>query len=124
MNNQREIYEALLDGEKIHSIHKGKGYLHLIGGVLFNDLGNVREESFTYPSHWQVYEEPAKWCVNIPEGGVLCWVKNRTDRSFNAIPHVIYSISATCYIGYELWNFATPLTKQEIQTFIENAPED
>jgi len=51
--------------------------------------------------------EPAKWYENIPPvGGVLCWCKDYYTAS------------------YKHWIYAEPLTKAEIQSFMDNAPED
>ncbi len=126
MKNQREIYEVLLAGETLINAAKFTVRLKDNGDLEYAEdriYGNVFNAVFKYVEDWQIYKEP-KWYENIPDGGVLCWVKNREDRSFYANPHTIRTFSGSHYIGYELWLFAKPLTKQEIQVFIDNAPEE
>lgn len=52
---------------------------------------------------------PAKWYDNIPDSGVLCWLGTGEVKSLT---------SETYFAG------AIPLTKQEIQKFHDNAPEN
>ena len=118
MKNQREIYEALLAGETLiqdfHGIH-----IKLKDGYLYNVRQEVRDDwSFNSPIDWEIYKEPAKWYENIPEGGVLCWYKNGISVIYNSTAITLYATE-----GCALSN-ATPLTKQEIQGFMDNAPEN
>jgi hypothetical protein len=62
-----------------------------------------------------------KWYENIPEGGVLCfcWDKYESDKCVDRVT----AYSDGWFVGGESWKEATPLTKQEIQVFMDNAPE-
>ena len=133
MKNQREIYQALLAGETLinktlftvkmnkegmleSSKDESKGYT-----ALFNTL-------FDNPSKWQIYKEP-KWHKNIPDGGVLCWVRHHPNDHYWPYPVVVIGFNNSTnrpYTTYEKgnWYEAKPLTKQEIQVFMDNAPED
>lgn len=65
--------------------------------------------------------EKIKWYENIPEGGVLCWVSNNQD--ITAITHTFMDVKkyGNCNKTYLE---AEPLTKQEIQVFMDNTPEN
>ena len=108
MNNQREIYEALLAGETL--IHEGGMKAKLINGRFISSDYYLSQPYFYTTDNWQIYKEP-KWYENIPEGGVLCW--------YNKYICVIY-IADQLAAKHKY----TPLTKQEIQVFMDNAPED
>jgi len=122
MKDQREIYEALLAGETLIKKHlftvkmKEEGMLESSQDeskgcrALFNTI-------FADPEKWKVFKVD-KWYENIPDGGVLCWVNN------GHVETIIKYKNFGFINDYE--NFredATPLTKQEIQVFMENAPE-
>ena len=62
--NQREIYQALLDGKKVIScnendITEGR-YVYLNGRVYYSD-GDIAHLSFCYPHEWSLYEEPRQY---------------------------------------------------------------
>ena len=64
-----------------------------------------------------------KWYENIPDGGVLCWVKDEDGEPFFRI-NVIFERNGDFYKSKHLaYHYAKPLTKQEIQVFMDNAPE-
>ena len=121
MNNKGEIFKALNDGYKIYSINRGKGFVHLVDDVLVNHEGLIRDLDFRAPSEWQIYKEP-KWYENIPDGGVLCWADEVRD-----MPALIIRYSNAEKVFVSGWGArysrSTPLTKQEIQVFMDNAPE-
>ena len=132
MENQREIYEALLAGETL--IHaKGFKLIMLENGVMVDAKTLLRKEQhFTWPEDWQIYTIP-KWYENIPDGGVLCVCG--TSESIRLIESfVLKCISPDSaavpifrtkdYDGGDWWYLCRPATKQEIQVFMENAPED
>ena len=122
MKNQREIYEALLAGEKLDN---GDFWCYLNeNGILVDDEASPIHMPFDVPHEWQIYKEP-KWYENIPDGGVLCWCKDgESDKEVTDI--VTEQGSANGYFTPNLkhWIYATPLTLQEIQVFMDNAPED
>ena len=130
MNNQREIYEALLAGETLTS--EGVD-VFFKNGELRTSEGIRCTYTFVYPEDWQIYKEPAKWYENIPDGGVLCVCG--TSESIRLIESfVLKCISPDSaavpifrtkdYDGGDWWYLCRPATKQEIQVFMENAPED
>lgn len=108
MNNQREIYEALLAGE---TLVNNDGH-----EVKFSDDNNLTTmgslTSFFVPKNWQIYKEP-KWYDNIPKGGVLC-------LGYGNITAVYHKPSSASPFEPDA---LTPLTKQEIQVFMDNAPK-
>ena len=67
-----------------------------------------------------VEPEPAKWCENIPDGGVLCWCWD--GSIINKFVDNITKYNGN-YQGGESWLNAKPLTKKEIQVFMDNASE-
>jgi len=109
MNNQREIYKALLAGETLIS-DNGTICTLSVAGITKDSLDNPSYQSFIKPLEWQIHKEP-KWYENIPDGGVLCW--------YAGLIVVIYS-----KLGSRDVAIANPLTRQEIQVLIDNAPED
>ena len=123
MKNQREIYEALLAGETL--IDESNNSARLNGlGELINRINRNAPDNFLFPNQWQIYKEK-KWYENIPDGGVLCWCKDgESDKEVTDI--VTEQGSANGYFTPNLkhWIYATPLTLQEIQAFMDNAPED
>lgn len=123
MKNYEAILDALKAGETLISVKLLKVKLE-DGELRQTDKPKnfIPAPNFENPNVWQIYKEP-KWFENIPNGGVLCWVKNRIDRDYNANPQTIRSFIGGQYIGWEVWKFAVPLTKQEIQVFMDNAPE-
>ena len=117
MKNQREIYEALLAGETLIDTD-GRIVSFNPNGMLMN-IGEKAGYSFNEPHKWQIYKEP-KWYENIPDGGVLCWC---SDEGIVKFVDNITRFNGN-YQGGSAWSKATPLTKQEIQVFMDNAPED
>jgi len=117
MNNKGEIYKALIDGETM------KAFLHsvkLVENVLIDtDSGRISNQAFEVPSNWQIYKEP-KWYENIPEGGVLCLCNDGLMVQIKWHEDgVLYKMAGNTYT----LDFVKPLTKQEIQVFMDNAPE-
>lgn len=121
MNNQGEIYKALVEG-KIMECKVADLRVHLVEGVLLNEKHKgIEVQAFSCPSNWSIYTKP-KWYENIPIGGVLCKYKNGSTYETVAI------------FGYKEGMFRfrkktggfdeemIPLTKAEIQEFADNAP--
>lgn len=123
MNNQKEIYEALLAGETLIEDNGDKAVL--LNGNLYDPSHNMFiSRSFMAFRSWQIYKEPV-WYENIPEGGVLCWIGDY-GKIIKDLPVTITKHSCsgfTSVIGTN-WVKAQPLTKQEIKVFMDNAPED
>lgn len=127
MKNQREIYEVLLAGETLINTGNGKK-IHFNVNSLITDMRGVSVfETFSSPQYWEIHT-PAKWYENIPEGGVLCWVWDNREAS-KSITGII-SIQFPNEAGFKFishdcnWINAIPLTKQEIQAFMDNAPNE
>jgi len=119
MKNQRVIYEALLAGETL--TRKETGYDHKVklnenGFVIWADAGTAAIKTFDDYGFWQIYKEP-KWYENIPDGGVLCWQDYR-DGERGLHPVIVRSETDM----HDNSNYS-PLTKQEIQVFMDNIPE-
>jgi len=124
MKNQADIYTALLAGETLISMNNITIKLDEDGDVKSNNMWV--NGGFSVPKNWGIYKEK-KWYENIPDGGVLCWA----------------DVCVVIIVGYEADKYpckyqvkdaedatitrwtahAEPLTKQEIQVFIDNAPE-
>jgi len=130
MKNQREIYEALLVGETL--IRKETGYDHKVkfnesGFIIWADAGTAAIETFDDYGFWQIHKEP-KWYENIPDGGVLCWgdvcvviiIRYEADKY-----PCKYQVKDAEDETITRWTaHAVPLTEQEIQMFMDNAPEE
>jgi len=117
MKNQREIYEALLAGEKVNCLDWGaEEYIVFKNDRIEDENGKRYTPEFDCFNDWQIYKEP-KWYENIPDDGVLCWFGEEVYKSICIVFPVIPN---------EDFNSANykPLTKQEIQVFLSNAPED
>ena len=123
MNNQREIYKALLAGETLVHV-KGHSVTMDAGGSLIAPDGVGYEPHFFKVEEWEIYKEP-EWCENIPDGGVLCWCKDgESDKE--VVDIVVEQGSNNGYYtpNFKHWIYAAPLTKKEIQAFMDNAPEN
>jgi len=122
MKNQRVIYEALLAGEVLTS--EGVD-VFFKNGELRTSEGGRCTYTFVYPEDWQIYKEP-KWYENIPEGSFIpCKVwDNKKDVRYAFVAGItdykdfFYKTSAG-----GAWKNAERLTKQEIQIYLDNAPE-
>jgi len=128
MKNQREIYEALLAGETLIGLLSGARYkLADDNLVCISDGRKERssDNSFVAKENYEIYTKP-EWFENIPDGGVLCWVKNNQQCGYRSLPEIIDMCSDGCYrsVSGQYWNYSAPLTKQEIQVFMDNAPEE
>ena len=88
-------------------------------GSLVNEGGVATNESFKLPEDWEPYTEP-EWYENIPEKGILCYVSD------NEIPFLIKLVcrykDPKFITETAEWRKAIPLTKQELQEFLDNAP--
>lgn len=76
---------------------------------------------------YRVKPEPEpKWYENIPESGVLCWVSDvDPNPSRNNQLDIIISKQDDCFttkteFPYQ-WNYANPLTPDEIKQFLKAA---
>lgn len=111
MKNQREIYEALLAGETLYDEHSNRVKLD-DEGRLIAIKGFVESEIFTYPQQWKIYTKP-KWYENIPDGGVLYWNKYGLAESTSMN-------NSRTHVDVSQLSSHRPLTKQEIQVFMDN----
>ena len=122
MNNQREIYEALLAGEALASPYFTVK-INENGDLVHNEKNQSINLSFDAPQDWQIYKEP-KWYENIPEGGVLCMCSG-VISSFPGIINRYEKENASPYVADSgHYKEVTPLTKQEIEIYLKNAPEE
>jgi len=123
MKNQKECYEALSAGETLVNSNGNLAKLNKVGDLVSVEPYEYLLEAFDNSGDWQIYKEP-KWYENIPDGGVLCWVKGlgrptiiTTIDKYEPIEECPFS-SITKVRYQKVW----PLTKQEIQVFMDNAP--
>ena len=127
MNNKGEIYKALNDGEKIRSVKRGKGFIHLVEGWLLNHSGGLRDIDFKTPADWQIYQE-SEWYEHIPPVvGVLCHVCEQADwDEFEDTPRIITEYKNNTFYDSDGvgWPHAKPLPKKMIQVLAYNAPEE
>jgi len=124
MKNQREIYKALWDGEiLIHNNNNSVKAMLGADGCLCNENGQLLNLNFMYYEDWQIYKEP-KWEDNIPDGGVLCWVSDSERDNARRYMRTVLKKDSKFWCADGVWIFATPLTKQEIQVFMDNVQED
>ena len=121
MKNQSECYQALLVGETL--IKADMTVRKLLNGELVDaDDKTVLDEGFNFPDIWQIYRE-LKWYESIPDGGVLCWVEGMKKTKY-LVNIVKYDGDKTVIdMSGNYWPNGKPLTKQEIQAFMDNTPE-
>jgi hypothetical protein len=135
MKSTAECYKALLDGERLIC----KDEFTTSKPIRIADNGQVIIEdtkrfhkiiypAFEHPEKWEIYEEP-KWYENIPEDGVLCWVSDIKKDDKECIAAICHHNEKVNNPYIELgagvgWKYATPLTKEEIQVFLNNVPND
>jgi len=121
MKNIGEIYKALLAGE---TLDNGEFSCRLLDGRLVDDEDTSIELDFSAVLSWNIYKEP-KWYENIPDGGVLCWVNDGrmpSNKHIRIITSFWPDKNHAFWAGDGEWRNAKPLTKQEIQIFMDNAP--
>jgi len=126
MKNQREIYEALLAGETL-KFNALTIKLDTNGFLIDAINGLAVDEDFEDYDGWKIYTTP-KWYENIPDGGVLCWgdvcvvivIRYEADKY-----PCKYQVKDAEDETITRWTaHAVPLTEQEIQMFMDNAPEE
>ena len=115
MINYEEIIDALKAGETLINVKFMKVKLEDGELVSINPINFAPMPNFDRPNLWQIYKEP-KWYENIPDGGVLCWNINSLGGRSDYVSH----IDNSTIVNMKKY---TPLTKQEIQVFMDNAPE-
>jgi hypothetical protein len=69
-------------------------------------------------------KQPEKWYENIPDGGVLCWVTDNGCADERICRNIIRYQKRLFKDGLNNWEKARLLTKQEIQVFMDNVPEE
>ena len=121
--NTKEMMQALLSGETIVDATDGERRW------LCEDSGNIRSSSRN-PSwvprtsgNWKIYKKP-EWCNNIPEGGVLCWVGLSGKVITPIIKHDPSIPSPFIDANGPRWVDAIPLTRAEIQVYMDKALEE
>lgn len=118
-----EAVKAFEDGEELYRDHDADGDFVINKGP-YKRIFDVSEAAH----HWQIlfHKVELKWYDNIPVGGVLCYVcdAGETEQSIRLV--VKYSDENSYPFEddrTDLWQHATPLTKSEIEVFLNNAPE-
>ena len=126
---QQELYGYLAGGGYVTfkedlflGFHEGTmTRLTIFGEVLFKDFS----WSFNSPKDWsiafpQTKLEP-KWYDNIPEQGILCWVKDEEEDEAKLTTIIEYHRHESKYnfkSPEDYWEHATPVTLDEIANFI------
>ncbi len=110
-----EAVQAVYDNpEKYYFLNKVTGSYYQ---AEFQDTAWYWKESNLYT------REEINWYDDIPEGGVLCWVKDTEQYSSN-LGKVVYTIDDMFVEDSgDCWEEAIPLTKEEIMQFVANVPE-
>ena len=118
---QEECFGALYNGKVLHYCENS---VKIIDGFVRNiDGSRCVSYSFDGSITWDILEEQeTKWYDNIPEGGILCWVTGRKqpDRYYiDSITRWDRSNRRYYSVTNVPWASATPLTKVEIQDFMD-----
>jgi hypothetical protein len=125
---QQEVWGYLAGGgyityeDKLLGFHEGSLSLFSIYGELLNIDMSWR---FDYPEDWSIgfiqsKPEP-KWYDNIPEQGILCWVKEEEEDEAKLTTIIEYHRYESKYTFESLddyWKHATPVTLEEIANYI------
>lgn len=118
------MYQALLAGERIRW---DTDILHLNEeGILVDENSNQETWHFKCYEDWIIYKEP-KWYENIPKDKLLCWFwENDGDNQDNRARILLEYSERHGFISDNgtAWKNCRRLTKQEIQLFMDNAPEE
>ena len=127
MDSKREIYRALLEGEKLEYGREFYIYMNDLG-ELVDDEGDIIDFSFDDYENWSIYRELTWYDMAIPQPGILCWVNDIGESNLSYPMLVIRKDRNDTEMGFEaedgnMWDFALPLTKAEIQVYMNNVPE-
>lgn len=107
------------------------------GGELYDPIREIPLsiadtcEAFSIGLQMYTKAKPAPWYEKLDgtiENRVLCWVDDGDDGEEKNIDVVVDIDEARTYASYIAltcrWKYATPLTRTEIQKFMDNAPEE
>lgn len=119
--NIEQIYKHLIGGGRIKPVGYNSNF-GLIEGNLIDGSGQWVSLDFQIPSAWSIYEAP-KWYENIPAGGALCWVKIAAMKPYVVLVTGHDKRRGFIFASGGCWSHVTPLTKDEIQSFLDNAPD-
>lgn len=118
--NFAHAWEAFQEHEQNPLWHGSKfGHEMIADGVL--------ELASTIAEGNQLYRRvECEWYDNIPKGGVLCWTWDHSEETKKIRQIERYNPDASFPFSENRgvkWINATPLTKAEIQAFMDNVPE-
>ncbi len=114
LSYQVEVMTAALDGKPIEIDLRQTGD--------WEKFSQAHTAQFNWHSYdYRIAPEPAKWYENIPRDGVLCWV---TEGAASIITDYDIEFDNPFTSDNDNFAHADPLTKQEIQVFMDNAPEE
>ena len=107
------------DGDTIKLIHIIDNADHVPLAICLNTAPDVLT-TIRLPSAF--FKPMVEWYTDIPEGGVLCKVDLDNGGKFimSITERVGEQFSSESSI---LWDSVVPLTKEEIQIYLDNAPE-
>lgn len=72
----------------------------------------------------EIKKEPTKWYENIPDGGVLCSVGTEGQIDIIKKSDMNKNDERIFISDITYWYLCKPITKEEIQAFMDNAPEE
>jgi len=119
--SQKEIYQWLIDDEKVIGNISGNMVWLDKTGTLVNSSPHPILHTFEDPSNWAKVIKPLPWYTNIPKQGILCWcwgtssaiktialvkVYNREDHTFSV------TLASRPFLNAE------PLTHEECLSYI------
>lgn len=92
-----------------------------------NEWTPVTQPNWMNHYEYRIKPTPPKWYENIPEHGVLCWVRGMADDD-GVLRIILYHNPSSqypyCDNEFTTWAFAHPLSNQEIQQFIRSNNND
>lgn len=113
-DNCEQFRFKLKEGKLVKGVHE-INYLSPIDSIYSGDFTEVA-----------AYKE-AGWRETIPEGGILCWLDDTArEPTKEHFCNVVLRWENNRFVcGNDAhWRYAKPLTKQELQTFLNNCPEN
>ena len=113
----------------VKAFEEGVVFFSYVGGDTYIPLPNSTTPEIICGEIDNLYKQVItlkEWFDNIPVGGVLCWVSDQIEK-----PSIINGAILGVIVEYKddlllsdtklCWEFATPLTKEEITTLLNNS---
>ena len=111
---RQEVFQVLADGKDVEFRSADFKWVEYYCGILNKE---------TFDDYiWRIKPKPLEWYENIPEHGVLCWVgDNKPFVESTKIVNIIKMREVNQFISIRgaRWNYALPLTNEEIKQFLQ-----